>query len=315
MNRRDVLKFATAGSVAVALTPKAMLAKNLVQVEAIQRFQIGDVTVTAISDGFTQIPHDIFPAVDATLWNKMQAEAFLTPETYKTAINAFLLDDGKKVHLIDTGAKGFAPTVGHLQQRLAAAGYSPEQVDTIVVTHLHPDHIGGAQIDGAAAFPSAEMVVHQADYDFWTNADIRAGAPEAARPFFDTAVAAVSSYQDRLRLFTGEADILPGLTALPLPGHTPGHTGYALSSGQDTLLFWADIVHVPFLQFPDPNLTISFDVDQDQARATRNRVMDQVSTDRLMVAGAHLTFPGVGFVEKTGSGYAFHAAPWQYSNH
>ena len=137
-------------------------------------------------------------------------------------------------------------------------------------------------------------------------------APEEVRQFFDLAMAAVGAFGDRVEGFEGEASLGAGMTAMPLPGHTPGHSGVMLESDGDALLMWGDIVHVPPVQFARPDVTIGFDVDQDTARATRMKVLDMAATDRLRVAGMHISFPGIGYVEKAGDGYRFVPSSYQY---
>ena len=284
----------------------------MAQISAVQRFRVGEFTVTSLSDGYLELVAGLFPSMTEESFNQVLENAFLQPGAYKAALNAFVIDNGKDIHLIDAGGGPMAPTVGRIEDSLQAAGYQVDQVKTLIMTHLHPDHIGGALHGEAPRFPNAEMVVHAADYGFWTNEEIKAQVPDDVKIFFDMAVGGVSAYNDRLRQFDRETEVVPGLTAVPLPGHTPGHTGYMLSSGNDTLMIWGDIVHAPPLQFANPEASIAFDVDADAAAATRVKVFDRVSTDRLMVAGAHLTFPGVGYVVKSGTGYEFKPAAWQY---
>ncbi len=312
MKRRSFIKKSSALGFSATLLPGTGLAGNLAQVSAVQRFRVGDFTVTALSDGFLELNSAVFPSTDDVAFQKALNDAFLDEGAYRAALNVYVVDDGTNIHLIDTGGGGMSPTVGQLSDSLKAAGYSPEQINTLLLTHLHPDHIGGAAAGGVPTFVNAELVVSGADHSFFTNADIKAQAPENVRPFFDMAGAAVDAYADKLRLIEGDAEIAPGITAMPLPGHTPGHTGYVLSSGDETLFIWGDIVHAPPLQFANPNAGIAFDVDSDAAAATRAKAFDMASADRLMVAGMHLTFPGVGHVVKSGTGYDFEPAGWQY---
>lgn len=270
--------------------------------DGINAFMVGDIKVTMIGDGFMPATSDILPTVDEDQFQAALKDAGLPAGTYPNAINAFVLEIGGAVHLIDAGGAGMMPSVGLLAERLPQAGYSADQVKSLIVTHLHPDHILGATNDDGAAFPNAEMIVSEADHAFWTNPDIKAGAPDEAKMYFDMAVGAVNAYGDRLRLFSGDADVMTGVTAVPLPGHTPGHCGMAISSNGEDLLIWSDIVHMQYLQFADPDVTVAFDIDPDAAAATRKKIFDQVATDRLRIAGMHLQYPGVGYVEKAGSG-------------
>jgi glyoxylase-like metal-dependent hydrolase (beta-lactamase superfamily II) len=312
MRRRDLLQIASATAVSFAVSPSSW-AKELAQVSAVQRFKIGDSVVTALSDGFFQMDASLFPEVDDDGFKAALLAAFQDPTVFLAAVNAYVIDDGTDVHIIDSGTGSvFGPTLGKLPKTLAAAGYSPEQVKSLIVTHLHPDHIGGAVKDGKPVYPNAEMVVNGTDHAFWTDPANQAKSPDSVKPFFDLAMAAVQGYEGRVRLFEGEADILPGITAYPLPGHTPGHTGFVLASGNDAVLFWGDVVHMPALQVADPAVSIVFDVDPETAKKTRQTVMDRAATDRIMVAGMHMDFPGIGYLERRDKGYHFVPAGWEY---
>ena len=312
MTQKDTHKGADTNGVSATILSGQANRPALAQISAVQRFRVGEFTVTSLSDGYLELVAGLFPSMSEESFNEALENAFLQPGAYKAALNAFVIDNGQDIHLIDAGGGPMAPTVGRIEDSLQAAGYQVDQVKTLIMTHLHPDHIGGALHEDRPRFPNAEMVVHAADYGFWTNEEIKAQVPDDVKIFFDMAVGGVSAYTDRLRQFDRETEVVPGLTAVPLPGHTPGHTGYMLSSGNDTLMIWGDIVHAPPLQFANPAASIAFDVDADAAAATRAKVFDRVSTDRLMVAGAHLTFPGVGYVVKSGTGYEFKPAAWQY---
>ena len=313
MNRRKFLTSSGAISLAATLLPASAWSANLAQVSAVQRFKVGEFTVTALSDGFLELNAGLFPALSDADFQAALAAAFLQPGAYQAAVNAYVIDDGNSVRLIDAGGGPMAPSVGKITSSLTAAGYSPDQVQSLIMTHLHPDHVGGAAAGGQARFANAELVVNSADHAFWTNADIRAQVSDDVKVFFDMAKGAVDAYGERVRQFEGEADIAPGLRAMPLPGHTPGHTGYLLSSGNSSMLIWGDIIHAPPVQFANPAAGIVFDTDGETAAATRARVLDMASADRLTIAGMHLSFPGVGHISKTSSGgYHFHPATWQY---
>ena len=161
-------------------------------------------------------------------------------------------------------------------------------------------------------FENAEFVTPQDDRAYWSDGSIRSSAPDQVKPFFDLADSALKAYGDRLREISGETEVAPGITSVPLPGHTPGHSGYRLASGNETMLIWGDIVHAAPAQLPNPDVTLGFDVDQAQAAKTRKALLEQVVADRTLVAGAHLPFPGVGHIEKAQKGYRFVPAIWQY---
>ena len=183
----------------------------------------------------------------------------------------------------------------------------------MILTHLHVDHAGGLVRDGKAVYPNAQIVVADAEAAFWLDEAIEAKAPDEAKPFFAIAQASLAPYGDRVtRLSQGTAEAAPGFEVTPLPGHTPGHTGYVIGQGTDRLWLWGDIVHSAALQFPRPEATIAFDTDRAAAAASRGLAFDRAANERLLVAGVHLPFPGLGYVTRGADeqGYRFVPAPW-----
>lgn len=274
------------------------------------RKAFGGTVVTALSDGYLTLPNEallgINPAGAAAL-----LQAALRGPAPRTSVNAFLVQSCGRTVLVDAGAGNKAyPTLGRLQDSLAAAGVPPGDVDAVVMTHLHIDHRGGlTTADGTAAFPRAELVISEAEAGYWLDSATAAAAPDEAKPNFAGAQAAVAPYRDRLRTFaSGKA--LPGLQAVPLPGHTPGHTGYLLEDGGKRLLIWGDVMHVPDIQAPRPEVGIMFDFDPAAAAASRRRVLDMAAAEDLMVTGMHLHFPGFSRVMRAGEGYAVVPELW-----
>jgi glyoxylase-like metal-dependent hydrolase (beta-lactamase superfamily II) len=285
------------------------------QTPGVQHFGIGDVVVTALNDGM--LGDDTFNFFDVvTNLPKPEAEALhhaaFRAVPPRLVVNAFLLHLADRLVLVDSGCgANMGPTLGRLAGNLAAVGVKPEDIDTILVTHLHPDHVGGL-VDGAGqpVFPKAELVVHQADATYWSDEAVLSQAPEGQeKQFVLLSRATLAAYRDRTRTVTG-GEPVPGITVVPAPGHTPGHTGWLIASGGDSLLIWGDIVHLPGLQFAHPEAGMAFDVDGAQAIATRKRIMDMAATDRLRVTGMHLDFPGFGHVVRAGGAYAFVPEPW-----
>lgn len=239
-------------------------------------------------------------------------QAAFRPVPRRTAVNAFLLRGGGRRVLVDAGCGPAKPSVGRLAANLAAAGLAPEQVDAVVMTHLHPDHWGGlTDAAGRAVFPRAELLLHEAEHAFWHDDAAMAREPDPARRklFFEGARAHLAPYRGRITLHRGGA-LLPGVTAIPLPGHTPGHCGVMVASGGESLLIWGDVVHVPELQVPRPEVTMAVDVDPELAVATRRRVFEQVAADRQAVAGMHLHFPGLAHLAREGAGYRLVPDAW-----
>ncbi|HEY9573305.1 MAG TPA: MBL fold metallo-hydrolase, partial [Pusillimonas sp.] len=181
-------------------------------------------------------------------------------------------------------------------------------------THLHGDHACGLSgADGKAAFPNAVVYVAEAEAAFWLSPDIAAQAPANAQPFFKLAQASVAPYvaSGKLKKFKAGDTVLPGVTSVPMHGHTPGHGGYLFSSGQQKLLVWGDVIHSHAVQFAQPEVSIEFDVDQPQAIASRKKILKDASSEKLWIAGAHLPFPGLGHVRHDSAGYAW--VPVEYA--
>jgi glyoxylase-like metal-dependent hydrolase (beta-lactamase superfamily II) len=285
------------------------------QPPGVHHFTIGDIIVTALNDGVlggsaldffdfvTNIPKDTAADLHRTRFRAVPP---------MLSVNAYLLHCADRLVLIDGGCGAlFGPSAGQLTANLAAIGVQPADIDTVLVTHLHPDHVGGL-VDGAghAVFANAELVLHAAEPDYWSDPKVLAGASDGQeKQAVQLSLATLAAYRDRTRALTG-GEALPGVSIVPAPGHTPGHSGWAIASGGDALLIWGDVVHLPGVQFAHPEAGMAFDVDGAQAIATRRRLMDMAASDGLRVAGMHMDFPGFGHVVRDGSGYAFIAEPW-----
>ncbi len=312
MNRRDFFATAAAASTATALPNLTFAAahSSAPAIPAAQRFIVGDITVTALNDGSLHIGPDALSGIDAAGYDELMRAAFRDPETYPSAVNAFLIETGDLKIMVDAGTGGaMGDTLGKLPMNLAGAGIDPSAITHLLATHLHPDHVGGAVLDGSALFPNAELVVSETEQGFWID---DSNFDESSQGFKQIAQGVLSAYGDRMSMFSGEAEIAPGIMSMPLPGHTPGHTGFMVSSGDESLLIWADIIHVPPVQFARPSVTIGFDVNPDQAAETRARILDRVAADRMMVAGSHMTFPGLANIAPDGDGFRAVAANYDY---
>lgn len=272
---------------------------------------VGDIVVTALNDGQFEGAFAWLAGVDAATAGALHEAAF-RPVPPQVTVNAFLLRLPGRLVLVDAGCgTAMGPDMGRVAANLAAAGAAPDDVDVVLATHLHPDHIGGLiDAGGRAVFPNAELVVHDAEPRFWGDDAVIANASDANKEFVGLARAAMAAYGNRMRR-VASGEVLPGVSILPEPGHTPGHSGWLIASGNDTLLIWGDIVHMPGVQFARPEAGIGFDVDGAQAIATRQRIMDMAAADRLRVAGMHLDFPAFGHVARAGSGYAFIPDVWR----
>jgi len=283
---------------------------NKTQSPAFYRKRIGSTVVTALSDGYFDLPFDLFPALGAAEGAALLGCAH-RPSPPRIQVNAFLLEHDGTRTLIDTGCGcHLGPTVNKLGTNLKAAGVGAATIDTVLCTHIHPDHTNGlVDESGQPVFPNAEICIHGADVAFWLDDANKARAPDELKIQFDWAKGAFAPYKNRTRLITA-GEILPGVEAIALHGHTPGHCGYVVHSGDDTLLIWGDAVHSIAIQAARPEVSFAADVDQDAARETRKRLFDQVATDRLLITGMHLEFPGFGYLTRDAGRFHYEAEPW-----
>lgn len=283
------------------------------QVAGVYRFQVGEVQITALSDGTLPLNlHPLLRGISADQIDALLQKGFVR-NPVETSINAYVIDIGSHVVLVDTGAgELFGSVAGKLPQSLAAAGYRPEQISDILITHIHTDHSGGLTRDGQMMFPNATVHVGQADVDFFLNpANLSKGL---GPKHLEEAQKTISPYLDagRVKTFVGKSIILPGITAIPTPGHTPGHSFYRVESQGESIDFWGDILHVGLIQFARPEVTITFDVNQDSARAQRLRQFETSASEMRLSAVAHLPFPGIGHIRREAGKYEW--VPVQYRN-
>lgn len=282
-----------AGLPAVAKAPQV-----LTQVPGYYRVMLGDDEVTALSDLTAS------NRIDQLMSDPAKARAVLARDheslPITVSVNAFLINTGKRLVLIDTG------TGAHLLANLRASGYTPDQVDMVLITHMHGDHIGGLLAHGKRVYRYATLYVNKRGADFWTSAQQQAAHPKRAATFEQVrAVLAAYRKAGKLHLFEGASTLFPGVRTVPAYGHTPGHTAYMIESRGKKLLAWGDIVHLGEVQFPYPDMTISYDSDPREAAATRRQLMAEAARQGYLVAGAHIAFPGIGHVRAMRHGYAW----------
>ena len=281
------------------------------------RTMVGDFEVTAISDGTVKLP-----VIKLLTNTKPEAvakalKAGFLKEQVETSVNAYLINTGSKLVLIDTGAAGlFGPTLGNFLINLQASGYKAEQIDEVYVTHLHADHVGGLMDKTAMAFPNATVRIDKADTDYWLSEVNLKAAPEGAKGFFQGAMASVNPYiaAGKVKTFEGNTELVPGVRAVSAYGHTPGHTVYAVESKGEKLMLWGDLMHVAAVQFDNPSVTIQFDSNNKGAEAARKKAFAEAAKDGYMVGVTHIAFPGLGHLRSGPGGKGYTWVPLNYSS-
>lgn len=316
INRRDAMKLAAAGGLSAGTVLAAGSATAGAATAAgakddagpgWHRVKIGTATVTVVLDGVRpgDGPHPTFGENQSAEAVASLMRENLLPETrFANGFNPVFVETGDTLVLFDTGMgpMGRANGLGRLVERMGAAGLSPEDVDIVVLTHMHGDHIGGLMEEGRPTFPNARYVAGQVEFDFWTSAEAKAG------PRADNAKlveANVVPLKDKTRFIAEGAEVAPGITAHEAFGHSPGHMIFELVSGDQTLWLTADTANHFVASLQRPDWEVRFDMDKAAAIATRRRVFDRIAEERVPFLGYHMPFPGIGYAQKTGEGYRF----------
>jgi glyoxylase-like metal-dependent hydrolase (beta-lactamase superfamily II) len=284
------------------------------QIPGVYHRKIGDIVVTAISDGYLDGGLDVMRSVDLDKAQQALRDAFRPAR--RTSVNAFLIHSKDRLAIVDTGSGNYlGPTAGFVQHNLAAAGIDPKSIDTVLLTHMHPDHSAGLtdMSDGRLLFPNAELVMHENEPAHWFDDGAMAKVDDRSRRlYFLAGREQVLPYKDRTRLFK-QGEVFPGVTAVPSHGHTPGHTAFLIADGNDQLMIWGDTVHVPEVQTAFPDAGMAFDTDLAAAAAARKRMFDRVSADGILIAGMHLHFPAFSRLARRGDAYALSSEPWVHA--
>lgn len=272
------------------------------------RTTLGYFEITALSDGTVQLP------MEKLLTNTTPAKVNKALEKYHlntpvdASVNAYLINTGNKLVLIDAGAgKLFGPTLGKLVSSLKASGYTPDQIDEIYITHMHADHVGGLTDDNGPVFPNAVVRADVHDADFWLSEENLNKAAEGDKGFFQGAMISLFPYikAGKFKPFSGNTDLMPGIKAVSTYGHTPGHTIYEIESAGQKLVLWGDLMHVAAVQFENPSVTIQFDSDSKNAAIQRKKAYADAAKQGYLVGSAHISFPGLGYVRPEGKAYAW----------
>lgn len=307
------VSLALAGTFAAVTAAQAAAPMQHNQVPGYYRAMIGDFEVTALHDGGgyadTKLLHGDPALIESVLARSFEND----PKRVAATVQAYLVNTGSKLVLIDTGAGGHwgGPTLGKLMQNLKASGYKPEQVDLVLLTHLHADHVGGIYQNGKRVFPNATVMMKKADADFWLSKEITAKAPEEAKIFFTVAQDAAAPYiaAGKWKPYESMDEIVPGIAPYAIAGHTPGHTGYLISSKGQSLLVWGDVSHISAVQMPHPEIGIDYDSDGPTAIKTRAALLAKLAADKTMIAASHMPYPGLGRVRKADTGVGYDWVP------
>ena len=322
INRRRVMLSAAAGisafglygsGAALAATPTANVRNT-----GYYRFRVGDIQATVLSDGLLSGPPNVYAgdAPEAEL-REVLRRAFLPTDAMTLNLNTLLIETGGRRILIEAGAaQTMGPNGGRLFDNLATIGLTRNDIDLVVISHTHPDHVGNLRTaDGSKAFPRAVVYVPEADWKFFVQGDPDLSylpvGPDFRRRFGEAIKRSVEPIARDVVLYQAGTEIVPGLTTLPAYGHTPGMVSFLVHSGADQLLLTADLAYHPVVNINRP-WSPGPDRDKNAALQSRRRIFDQAAADRLLVLGFHYPFPGLGRMLKTDGGYAWVPANWQF---
>ncbi len=279
------------------------------------RMMVGDFEVTVLNDGARTFPYpDGFVTNASKDQGLAAAEAAYMPQGMLTIpFNPTLVNTGSKLVLIDAGNGPSADgAVGQLFSNLAAAGVKPEDIDLVLISHMHPDHTNGLRsADGKIAFSKAEVKVAAPDWAFWMSDDNMAKADTpVAKNYFANTRKVFADIKDRIGTFERGKEVAPGVTSIASPGHTPGHTSFAVASGSARVLVQVDVTNIPELFLRHPDWHVIYDNDPEMAQKTRHAVYDLAAAEKMPVIGYHFSFPSIGHVEKDGAGYRLVPISW-----
>ena len=317
LTRRGLLAGSTAAAAAAALPAAAFGAMPFAKTQGpgVYRSKIGNYEVTALYDGIWYLPIDNKFVRNASggAVNRALAAAFLPPRVLPVSFTALMVNTGSKLILIDTGTAGqITDSAGFMNSNLAATGVKPEQIDTILISHFHPDHIDGLKTkDGDKVFPNAEILVPEPEWAFWMNDGNMSRAKGPVLRYFRNARRIFKDIAGEIRRYAPGKEVAPGITSIAAYGHTPGHMAFAIASGNQSMLVMSDTAREPFLFVKHPRWQPSYDMDGPMAAATRERMLDRAAAGRMLVEAYHFPFPASGHIAKTRTGYELEPVMWQ----
>jgi glyoxylase-like metal-dependent hydrolase (beta-lactamase superfamily II) len=321
INRRTVIAGGAAATAAAALQPASLISSAYAaapatgkQAAGFYRYKIGDYEITALNDGIWNLDLKDGFVKNAALPDVQKAltDSFAPAGKVPIPFTPLAINTGPKLILIDTGTGGrLGPTTGTYMDNLTAAGIDPKAVDIIVISHFHADHINGIRAkDESLVFPNAEIMVPAAEWAFWMDDGKMSTAPEGLKGNFNNVRRVFGSVAKDVKQFEPDKEVTPGITSIAAYGHTPGHSAFAIASGNQSMLHTVDTTYNPFLFVRNPDWQPMFDMDGNKAVETRKALLDRASADKMLVSGYHWPFPAAGYISKEGSGYRLNPAAW-----
>ncbi len=311
-------RFFVGAATAAAFVPAASQAAQPLagkQAPTFYRYKVGDIEITAINDGVAQRPLDGFiknaPADEV---RKVLGDAFMAQDKITIPFTSLVVNTGKHLVLLDSGNGDLgAPTTGSWMANFRAAGFDPKNVDAVLISHFHGDHINGTRLkDGTAVFPNAEMMVSEVEWNFWMDDAKAMAAPEGMKPAFNNARRVFVPIAEDVKRFAWDKEIVSGITAIGAPGHTPGHTCFAVHSGNARFMAMSDLTNNTSVFVRNPDWQAIVDTDGEVARVTRHRMLDMAATEKMQVAFYHAPFPATGHIARDGANkYQLVPAFWQ----
>ena len=269
----------------------------------LQELMVGSTRVVALKDGELTLPKEILLNIDEETTKKLSEE---NNQLTNSQINAYLIFKNEKILLVDSGCRDlFGPTCGFVHKEIAKANVKPEDITDIFFTHLHPDHVGGSiNKDGKAIFPNATVNIIEDELNFWSKDDFE-DVEVNGKNMADLNKSVIKAYSERVKTIKTNQEIISGVFPVPLPGHTPGHSGFRIDDDNISFVQMGDVLHIPNLQLSDPNISVLFDIDVEQGLKSRKKAFDMVCNDRMICSGGHFLEPKFGYLDKFGNGYKY----------